>query len=303
MITQSALPWFHVRDVAPRTWLIAEPGHVNSWLLAGDERAVLVDTGLGIASIRAVAESLTALPLSVVNTHAHADHVGGNHEFAEIAIHALGAPGLATPPPAELLAEYMDYAQALIAAVPGYLALDRRYFHLVNDEALPRPFPDGFDPARFTIRPSSATRTLHEGDRVALGGRDLRVLHTPGHSPDGICLLDEHHGLLLVGDTVNSGPIYVQFPGTDLGALATSAARLADLERDVRLVLMSHWGRAVAEPSLLREVADGTAAALAGAVALEDDRDLHGGPVRAARFARFSLFLPADGDRQRASRQ
>lgn len=294
MITRQADPhWFHVREVAPRTWLIAEPGHVNSFMLAGDDRAVLVDTGLGIAPIRPLAEALAGVPVSVVNTHAHVDHVGGNHEFERIAIHELGAGGLAAGPPGELLAEYMDYAQRMIAAVADYRALDRRYFHLLNDESEPRPFPDGWDPASFAFHPSRASELLHDGDLIELGGRTLRVIHTPGHSPDGICLLDSREGVLVAGDTVNSGPIYVQFPGTDLAALAASSARLAALQDDVSLVLMGHWGRAIAEPALLSEVAAGAAAALAGDVELEDDHDLHDNPVKAARFARFSLFLPA----------
>ncbi|HEX4806113.1 MAG TPA: MBL fold metallo-hydrolase [Conexibacter sp.] len=290
---QAPHPWFHVREVAPRTWLIAEPGHVNSWLLSGDDRAVLVDTGLGICPIRPVAEALTGKPVSVVNTHAHVDHVLGNAEFDEIAIHELGAAGLEEGPPAELLAEYMDYARRMIAATGEQLALDRRFFHVVNDESAPRPFPAGFDPASFAFRPSRATHLLHDGDLIELGGRTLRVIHTPGHSPDGICLLDDREGVLVAGDTVNSGPHYVHFPGTSLEDFAASTARLAALRDDVSLVLMAHWGRTVAEPAFLAEVADGAARALAGDVALDDDRDLHDNPVKAARFPRFSIFLPA----------
>jgi glyoxylase-like metal-dependent hydrolase (beta-lactamase superfamily II) len=294
MITRQAPHhWFHVREVAPRTWLIAEPGHVNSWLLAGDDRAVLVDTGLGVCPIRPVAEALVDVPVSVVNTHAHIDHVNGNHEFDEIGIHELGAAGLEAGPPAELLVEYMDYAQRMIAASAEYRTLDRRYFQLVNDESEPRPFPDGHDPATFAFHPSRATALLHDGDHIGLGGRTLKVIHTPGHSVDGICLLDDREGVLVAGDTVNSGPHYVHFPGTSLEDFAASTARLAELRADVSLVLMSHWGRTVAEPAFLAEVADGAARTLAGDVTFEDDHDLHDNPVRAARFPRFSIFLPA----------
>lgn len=294
MITRQAPhPWFHVREVAPRTWLIAEPGHVNSWLLAGDDRAVLVDTGLGICPIRPVAEALVDVPVGVVNTHSHVDHVLGNDEFDEIAVHELGASGLEAGPPAELLAEYMDYAQRMLVAAEEQRALDRRFFHIVNDESAPRPFPDGFDPATFAFKPSRATRLLTDGDTVELGGRTLTVIHTPGHSEDGICLLDDREGALVAGDTVNSGPHYVHFPGTSLEDFAASTARLAQLAGDVRLVLMAHWGRTVAEPAFLAEVADGAARTLAGDVALDDDRDLHDNPVKAARFPRFSIFLPA----------
>lgn len=55
--------WFDVRELAPGVHLIGEPGHVNSFLVEGSERAVLLDTGLGVADIRAVATRLTGKPL------------------------------------------------------------------------------------------------------------------------------------------------------------------------------------------------------------------------------------------------
>ena len=46
--------WFAVEEVEAGTWLVGEPGHVNCFLIAGSERAVLVDTGLGIADIGSI---------------------------------------------------------------------------------------------------------------------------------------------------------------------------------------------------------------------------------------------------------
>ena len=74
----SAQAWFDVRPLAEGVFLIAEPGHVNNFLVVGDDRAVLLDTGLGVADIRTVAEGLAGKPLSVVNSHYHFDHSGGN---------------------------------------------------------------------------------------------------------------------------------------------------------------------------------------------------------------------------------
>ena len=52
----------------------------------------------------------------------------------------------------------------------------------------------------------------------------VRVLHTPGRSPDSICLLDEKNGLLFGGDTINTGPIYAQLEDSDVAAFARSTA-------------------------------------------------------------------------------
>jgi glyoxylase-like metal-dependent hydrolase (beta-lactamase superfamily II) len=107
----TSLAWFCVREVVSGVWLLGEPQHVYTWLVVGDDRAVLLDTGMGILPIRPVAAGVTPLPLSVVNTHYHFDHIGGNHEFEEIAIHERGAPLIEQPVPRDLLDAYVDYAQ------------------------------------------------------------------------------------------------------------------------------------------------------------------------------------------------
>jgi glyoxylase-like metal-dependent hydrolase (beta-lactamase superfamily II) len=275
--------------------LVAEPSQVNSFLVAGRERAIAIDTGLGIAPFRPVCAELCDLPTTVVNSHYHADHVGGNFEFDEIAIHALGAPAIEREVPAWLLNEYMGYAQRMIAAARAYREIDREFFHLLDIDAEPQPFPDDFSWRDWRITPSRATETLADGDTIDLGGRTLRVLHTPGHSPDSICLLDEKDGILIAGDTLATGPIYAHFPDSDIVAFAASAQRLAGLAPELRCVLVGHFGRAVAEPNLLEELADGLAAVVAGEAPLERSCDLHLNPVLLARFGRCGVTIPLDG--------
>src|SRR5207342_2685963 len=67
--------WFVTVPVRRGIWMICEPGHVQSFLVEGSERAVLLDTGTGIAPVAPVARGLATRPLSVVLTHNHFDHV------------------------------------------------------------------------------------------------------------------------------------------------------------------------------------------------------------------------------------
>ncbi|GAA4777116.1 MBL fold metallo-hydrolase [Actinomycetospora chlora] len=282
--------WFRTRPVARGVWLVAEPGHVNSWLVEGADRAVLVDSGLGMVPIRPVVEALTDRPVDVVHTHAHVDHVGGDAEFERVAIHPAGAATLrAGTDPAERR-RYLAYARRLLDAAPAYRALDAEFFHLLSADADPRPLPDGVD-GTWAPGPAPEPDPLVDGDVVDLGGRALRVLHTPGHTPDSLCFLDEHAGLLFAGDTVNTGPIYAQAPEADLDAFAASTARLAALADDVHLVLMCHFGRGVAEGAYLRDVADAFAALRAGEVVLRPARDCDDDPVREAVFDACSIYL------------
>ena len=286
------MSWFETRELHAGVWLVAEPSHVNTWLVAGRERAVLLDTGLGIAPIRPVAEQLTDRPVSVLNTHAHFDHIGGNHEFEEIAIHELGAPALQEEVSAALLADYLDYTRRLLAAAHEYRRMDRALFHLLSADSNPRPLPEGFDPAGWRIPASRATRTLREGEKVDLGARELTVLHTPGHSPDSICLLDERDGLLFAADTISSGPIYAQLPDSDVAAFAASTRRLAELAPELRSVLVHHFGRVTVGPSFLGAVADAFETVCAGEGPTAAAKDCLGRDVREVRFGGFSILLP-----------
>ena len=79
-------PWFEVYKPAPGVFAIYEPHQaeeVISYLIVGEKRALLFDTGMGISDIKRVTSELTRLPIVVLNSHTHDDHVGGNWEFGE----------------------------------------------------------------------------------------------------------------------------------------------------------------------------------------------------------------------------
>ena len=79
--------WFTVERIDGDTFPISEYRHweeTHSYLLLGTARALLVDTGLGVADIRQVTDALSPLPVTVANTHAHWDHIGGNRYFDEM---------------------------------------------------------------------------------------------------------------------------------------------------------------------------------------------------------------------------
>ena len=154
---------------------------------------------------------------------------------------------------------------------------------------MPRPLPDAFDFTTWTIPPSIPTRLLKDGDRLDLGGRTLEVLHTPGHTPDSICLFDEQNGLLFGGDTYNTGPIYAHLPDSDVEAFARSTARVAERADGVAFVYVAHFSRYAEIGPFLREVAAGFAEIVAGDASFEPSDDE---VARLARFERFGVLVP-----------
>ncbi len=221
--------WFEVYKVAPGVFAIYEPHQSEEtigYLIAGKERALLFDTGMGISDVKKVVVELSALPLIVLNSHTHNDHVGDNWEFTTVR-------GMDTDFTRQNAKGSREDAQAEIA--PGQIC-----------GALPK----GFDAASYATRPWKIAESIHDGEKIDLGGRTIEVIATPGHTPDAITLFDRANGLLFTGDTYYPAPIWLFRQETDLDAYDKSIRRLAALAPEVKLVLGAH-NVPVASPDVL----------------------------------------------------
>jgi glyoxylase-like metal-dependent hydrolase (beta-lactamase superfamily II) len=285
--------WFALEELGPGTWLVGEPGHVNCFLVAGAERAVLVDTGLGIADIGKAAGSLTDKPILVVNTHSHSDHRGGNWRFADVAAHPLAAETLDQPVDREYLTSYLKVARAQLEAYQDAREADDRFFHLFTAATRPRPLQEGAD--EWTVPGGPEPTPLADGQRIDLGGRELTVLHTPGHSPDSLCLLDERAGQLFAGDTLITGDFWAHTPDTEIEVFAATLRKLADeLAGALRAIYPAHTLRYRAGPGLLRAAADAFEAIVDGSSTGRPGTDLLRRPASRHEFAEFSVLRPPE---------
>ena len=288
--------WFQVSEIEPGVHVVAEPGHVCSWLIAGSERSCLLDTGLGLADIRAAVESVERSPTFVVNSHVHFDHVGGNELFEQTEMHRLGPGWIEHGSRPEELAAYRRIARGMQASWERLLQADREgWFQIGPDEVL-RPWPEaGIERAGWRIAPPPPTALLEDGDRIELGDRTLRVIHTPGHAAEHIVLVDEAAGILFAQDQAYYGPHLVYEPGTDIQAFARSTRRLADeLVGQIRIVYAAHSLRTAIPPRLLTEMADAAETVAAGEASLEAAEGLFGEPVLGADYGHFSILVPRE---------
>jgi glyoxylase-like metal-dependent hydrolase (beta-lactamase superfamily II) len=237
-------PWFEVYKPAPDVFAIYEPHQaeeVISYLIVGQKRALLFDTGMGISDIRKVTAELTKLPIVVLNSHTHDDHVGGNWQFDTIY-------GMDTDFTRRNARGSRDDAQAE-----------------VTPDQICGTLPRGFDPKAYVTRPWKITAYVHDGYRLDLGQRVIEVIATPGHTPDAITLIDRRNRLLFTGDTYYPAPIWLFRPETDLDAYAASIRRLAALAPEVKLVLGAH-NIPVAQPTVLPRLVTAFGAVRAGKV-------------------------------------
>lgn len=225
--------WFEVYRAADGVFAIVEPyqfQEVISYLVVGTREALLFDSGLGMVPIAPVVKELTALPVTVLNSHTHFDHVGGNAEFERVL--AMDTP--------YTRANTGGFAHEVLAGE-------------VKAEAFCRPLPAGIDPGAYRSRPWTPTAFIQDGHHIDLGDRTLEVLASPGHTPDAVALFDPGHGLLFTGDTFYEGTVWLFVPETSLASYAASVDRLAALVPRLKGVLPAHNG-ALASPERLTEL-------------------------------------------------
>ena len=264
--------WFEVDEIADGVYSILEPLHeeaVRSYLVLGSERAVLVDTGMGVGDMRALVSDLTSFPITVVNSHAHWDHIGGNHQFEEIVIHQAEAHQLPLGVSNARLRPWFDPA------------------HLRGDP------PAGFDIETVSIPPSAASLLLSGGERFELGGRTLEIMHAPGHSPGGIVLLDRANAALFSTDVAYAGSLYAFGEDADVAAYRRTMALLVELAPVVANLYPSH-GASPISPGLLPAMRAGLEAAAAGRSPDAVDK----GVARHA-FEQFSILVDSDATEDR----
>lgn len=186
--------WFTVEEIDSGTFAISEYKHweeTHCYLLLGSEKAVLIDTGLGVSNIKNVTDSLTSLPITVVTTHVHWDHIGGHSFFDDIAVHESEAAWLYDKFPIPL--------QAVKA-------------NLLRETC---EFPRDFNADKYSIFRGAAQTILRDSDCLDLGNRMLEVIHTPGHSPGHCCFFEPERGFLYSGDLVYKGCLDAFYPSTD----------------------------------------------------------------------------------------
>ncbi len=177
--------WYAIETIVPGLHAIGEPKyHQFNWnyLIEGSEAALLFDTGPGVRDIAPVVASLTDRPLTVMPSHLHYDHTGNLHRFSDLAM----------------------------ADLPILMSCVRDgQFHAPDDLYLGH-YED------MTWKPVIINRWWPIGHEIDLGGVKLEILHTPGHSPDSISLLDRQRNILLAADFLYLGPLYAQVPGSSL---------------------------------------------------------------------------------------
>ena len=178
----------------------------NIWHVRGRDKDMLVDTGMGVVSLRDHVAQITEKPTIAVASHTHFDHVGCHHEFDERMVHINESNILKSPTRENTLAEpYVE--DSIFTKLPPYPYISTEY----------------------AVKAAPATKLLKDGDLIDLGDRHFTVMHTPGHSPGGIMLYENSTEILFSGDTVYDGPLIHNAYHSGLVDYIDSMKRILDL--------------------------------------------------------------------------
>ena len=170
----------------------------NCYVVTDGKKAAVIDPGDCSPALLSFIRDNDLHVMQILLTHGHADHITGAPQLRECTGAPISIHALDAP------------------CTDGPLSLAEEC---------------GYPPVHF-----QADRLLQEGDTISVGKETLTVLHTPGHTPGGVCFLHENDRLLFSGDTLfclTAGR--TDLPGGDSAALMQSLDRLRKLEGDYKV--------------------------------------------------------------------
>jgi len=180
-----AKDYFKTSLIGEGIWSISGPANDQMYLVLGEEKALLVDTGMGVGDLAGLVRLLTPLPVIVVNTHGHPDHAGGNGGFEEANLH----------PADERIMRRM--------CADEFRRNDIKNFHGDGTPAYQRMLAGMVHFRVITLHP------LREGIVLDLGGRKFEVIEIPGHTPGCVSLLNGVEKILFTGDMIVQTPVWM----------------------------------------------------------------------------------------------
>lgn len=221
---------YEVFQIDENTWRIEEYNslcNVYMYLLTGEREALLIDAGYGNIPLDQIVASLTTLPVQVILTHGHYDHIGGTGLFERVLIH---------PEDVKMYGIYAESAEKT----------------------------DMTDSEKKVPKLNRTVTLLREGEEIDLGGRKLQVIHVPGHSGGCICLLDAQREWLFTGDTCCEGDILLHLRFSQKPEVYLQSLR--KLKKEKYKVIWPAHHRVPLEPEIVKDLEEAAELVCSGTV-------------------------------------
>ena len=218
---------FSTEKITAHITRILMPGEVFGYLVVGDERAILIDTGCGIGDLKGYVATLTDKPLTVLLTHGHLDHAPGAVQFEEVYL------------------SKKDHEMLGIHSVP-----ERRFGFAKGTDGAKNYTMEDVLPAE----DASRYRDLNDGDVFDLGGLHIEAVAFPGHTQGSMAFLMREERILLTGDACNPftflfGPVALGLRSYEKSLKAVKEKMAGKYDR----ILVSHGIGEVASRNMIED--------------------------------------------------
>lgn len=228
--------YFHVAELADGIYHISDPVMVHCTLIVGRSRALLFDTAYGFGDLKQFVAGLTDLPLVVVNSHGHVDHIGGSYQFSEVYLHEADWELARRHTGPDERKHALAFATANPPILPGLQPLE---------------LPDSFNEEQFLNGGLPTVLPLPADGFFDLGERQIQVIATPGHTRGSITLYDRATRSLLSADTVSRHVWMFLEESTQIKEYIDTIRKLREFDFD--RMIISHGGAAL-EPAFLDDL-------------------------------------------------
>lgn len=203
-------------------WAVNEMNKTTMYLINGAEKALLIDTGLGLTNFHQIIyERCGDKPVTVINTHAHGDHNSGNYQFPCV---------------------YVGRFDEVYSHEPMSEEGKELFWKLYFQEAAAQ----GYDLKQWTPGPAGEIRTVSDGDVFDLGGYRLKVLEIPSHTLGSVALWEENMGWMFTGDVVLTWEVWGHLtrsmlaPSASLVNYYQSLIKLSQYREQIKCIFPSH---------------------------------------------------------------
>ena len=267
--------FYQIEKLSERITRIWDVSRTAMYLVEGSECAVLVDTGVGVGSLKEIVEKLTDKAVTVILTHGHVDHAMGAVEFDEVYLKSADLPLYGIHSRREVRMGYVAGA-VTTGADPELIS------RVQMDDYLPVKAAESFLP-------------LEGGMRFSLGDISVEIIDAPGHTPGSVAVLIPEEETLILGDSCNAFTFLFDGLCPSVAEYRANLLRLrAETEGRYSRCLFSHG------------IGDGCAEMIDNVIAVCDDilegkvdnmpfRGFNGEPVFIAKAMDFARFCRADG--------
>lgn len=189
-----------LKKLTDNIYLMDDAGESTGYIVLGSKKAAVIDTMNGYENVQDVVRTVTDLPIIVINTHGHCDHIFGDIYFDKAYIHPADLP---------IVAEH--------TAFPDFVERCSKY-NLHMPELLP----------------------INDGDVIDLGGRRLQIISLPGHTQGSICLLLAEDRVLFTGDAINRHLWAQLDESSDMQTIADNLDKIAFVKDKADYILHGH---------------------------------------------------------------